>query len=504
MGPAWTRGEMERPAGEKSMGTWTAAVFTPEQQARLHVDEMGEPVVAQEPEPPPAVDEIREVMYSYVSSATYMGARHQPCRHRTSLCPDRCGHAIDVFTFKLDALAVTKNEESGSVRWVTPEKEGTERMIGESDLKEFAGLAKSLAAGDTVDLRWSHDYVTVGGSSGPDRPCTHLARAAGGDSGGLWEGPEALAQEREMAAQQQRERASAQELRHDDPGLPSLEADVAALDSLRMIHSMDVTELKSYDSPPAVFQQVMQAVCILMSRAPTWAESRMLMGDARFLQKLKEFDKDAVSRKQLKQLEKHLAHPEAAGRVSKAAKGLAMWVLGIAAHTSMRTGLKIRLPPPPPPSPHNVAGTCMRVKVSGVGSSRTKKPSTAPVWWWTGRRFGGAATAVVGRARIIQRPQSTPPRVKVKLTPDSTLSSRPVWDDGGPKEKQDIHVPGKPTAAAVRAPAAAPARAAAALEVSPAVVVALESMASQLDVLSRCVSGLDARMGAAEQALDRR
>ena len=41
-GPAWTRGEMEKPAGEKSMGTWTAAVYTEEQQARLGVNEQGE------------------------------------------------------------------------------------------------------------------------------------------------------------------------------------------------------------------------------------------------------------------------------------------------------------------------------------------------------------------------------------------------------------------------------------------------------------------------------
>merc|ERR1711862_811148 len=35
IGPAWTRGEIEKPAGEKNMGSWTAAVYTPEQQARL-------------------------------------------------------------------------------------------------------------------------------------------------------------------------------------------------------------------------------------------------------------------------------------------------------------------------------------------------------------------------------------------------------------------------------------------------------------------------------------
>jgi hypothetical protein len=41
IGPAWTRGEIEAPAGTKNMGTWTAAVYTEEQQARLNVDEYG-------------------------------------------------------------------------------------------------------------------------------------------------------------------------------------------------------------------------------------------------------------------------------------------------------------------------------------------------------------------------------------------------------------------------------------------------------------------------------
>ena len=43
LGPAWTRGEIEAPQGEKSMGSWTAAVYTAEQQARLGVDEVGRP-----------------------------------------------------------------------------------------------------------------------------------------------------------------------------------------------------------------------------------------------------------------------------------------------------------------------------------------------------------------------------------------------------------------------------------------------------------------------------
>lgn len=62
LGPAWTRGEIEAPEGEKSMGSWTAAVYTPEQQARLGVDEEGQPTAlprssseAAAP-PPPAAD----------------------------------------------------------------------------------------------------------------------------------------------------------------------------------------------------------------------------------------------------------------------------------------------------------------------------------------------------------------------------------------------------------------------------------------------------------------
>mmetsp|Transcript_88002 Transcript_88002/g.152463 ORF Transcript_88002/g.152463 Transcript_88002/m.152463 type:complete len:670 (+) Transcript_88002:59-2068(+) len=42
-GPAWTRGDIEQPAGFRDMGTWHAAVYTPEQQQRLGVDESGNP-----------------------------------------------------------------------------------------------------------------------------------------------------------------------------------------------------------------------------------------------------------------------------------------------------------------------------------------------------------------------------------------------------------------------------------------------------------------------------
>ena len=198
----------------------------------------------------PAVEEEREVMFSYVSSATFMGARHQPCRHMTSLCPDRCGHATDVYSFRLDTLATTKNEASSHVRWVTPETEGGTHMVGESDLKQYLDLAKSLSPGDKVILEWSHDYVTVGGSSGPDRPVTKLAALAtpaadsAGAENGLWEGADALAQQREMAEQWRRERAAAAEHRRQaELATQQLQEDSAELErTLSQIAAIEASD----------------------------------------------------------------------------------------------------------------------------------------------------------------------------------------------------------------------------------------------------------------------
>ena len=44
LGPAWTRGEIEPPAGEEDKGGWTARVYTAEQQSRLGVNADGTPL----------------------------------------------------------------------------------------------------------------------------------------------------------------------------------------------------------------------------------------------------------------------------------------------------------------------------------------------------------------------------------------------------------------------------------------------------------------------------
>ena len=62
VGPAFTRGEIEPPAGEKDMGSSKAAVYTKEQQDRLNVDELGQSKKAAADSVAPPMDE--KMMFS--------------------------------------------------------------------------------------------------------------------------------------------------------------------------------------------------------------------------------------------------------------------------------------------------------------------------------------------------------------------------------------------------------------------------------------------------------
>lgn len=72
MGPAWLHGEIERPAGEKDMGGWTAAVYTAEQQVHLGVDEFGQRVASRaagaEPQGSAPAPEDRPITKAYAAA----------------------------------------------------------------------------------------------------------------------------------------------------------------------------------------------------------------------------------------------------------------------------------------------------------------------------------------------------------------------------------------------------------------------------------------------------
>ncbi|XP_058126202.1 dynein axonemal heavy chain 2-like [Anopheles ziemanni] len=112
--------------------------------------------------------------------------------------------------------------------------------------------------------------------------------------------------------------------------MPALNAAVAALDSL---NKKDMNEIKSYSRPPTKVELVMEAVMILLGREPTWAEAKRQLGEQKFLDTLKGFDRNGISERTLKTIGAYVRNPELepdkVGTVSRAAKSLILWVRAI-------------------------------------------------------------------------------------------------------------------------------------------------------------------------------
>jgi dynein heavy chain len=112
-----------------------------------------------------------------------------------------------------------------------------------------------------------------------------------------------------------------------DEALPAYESAIKALDSL---DKKSIVELKSFKSPPAAVGLTMNAVCLLFGVKQEWGEAKKLMGDMRFLDKLKEFDKDNIPPKIIKSLNKWMMNeeftPQHIQSVSSACTSICMWV----------------------------------------------------------------------------------------------------------------------------------------------------------------------------------
>ncbi|CAE8588678.1 unnamed protein product [Polarella glacialis] len=111
-----------------------------------------------------------------------------------------------------------------------------------------------------------------------------------------------------------------------DIAMPALESALKSLDSL---DKKDIQEIKSFAKPPPLVMMTMEAVNVLLGEKPDWDTAKKVLGDSKFLEKLKGFDKDNIPVKILKQLEKYVMKPEytpeAVGNQSRAAKSLCMW-----------------------------------------------------------------------------------------------------------------------------------------------------------------------------------
>jgi dynein heavy chain len=109
-----------------------------------------------------------------------------------------------------------------------------------------------------------------------------------------------IAQEKQidLSAQSEvitREKAEAEIALAD--AIPALEAAAEALNSLK---KDDITEIRSFAKPNIYVQKVTECVCIL-KRVPdvSWKGAKGMMADSSFLKSLIEFEKDAITEKQV-------------------------------------------------------------------------------------------------------------------------------------------------------------------------------------------------------------
>lgn len=112
--------------------------------------------------------------------------------------------------------------------------------------------------------------------------------------------------------------------------LPDL---VQANDSLSQINKYHITEMKSFTNPPQLVRLAMQAVCVLLGAPPTWPEALRILADIRFLDRLRNFDKDHVDPVLIERVVYYVNHPdfsmENMKRASLASTTLCKWVLAI-------------------------------------------------------------------------------------------------------------------------------------------------------------------------------
>ncbi|XP_070509872.1 dynein beta chain, ciliary-like [Chironomus tepperi] len=134
-------------------------------------------------------------------------------------------------------------------------------------------------------------------------------------------------------------RANEEELRKAKPELDK------AADALNTLNKNNLTELKSFGSPPDIVVKVCAAVLVLYSKGKipkdrSWKQSKMMMSKVdEFLNSLINFDKDNIPPEVIKEVNIYMDDPEFDGEKIKskslAAAGLAKWVIGIVGYNSV-------------------------------------------------------------------------------------------------------------------------------------------------------------------------
>ncbi|XP_071160600.1 dynein axonemal heavy chain 6-like isoform X2 [Mytilus edulis] len=114
------------------------------------------------------------------------------------------------------------------------------------------------------------------------------------------------------------------------------------LKDLKKINKGSLTELKSFTNPPQLVKMVMEAVCILLGRTPSWEQSKKLLGDVNnFMQQIQNYDKDNISPEVITKIRnEYTSDPEfsveKAKNVSGAVWKLCSWVIAMEKYDNLK------------------------------------------------------------------------------------------------------------------------------------------------------------------------
>jgi hypothetical protein len=100
--------------------------------------------------------------------------------------------------------------------------------------------------------------------------------------------------------------------------------------ALEKLDKQEVAEVKAYSSPPEPVMNVMEAVMIVFNQPPNWATAKKELSNPNFLQKIKNYPKESIKDRTLKQIEKYTKRPgfqpNIILNVSQAASALCQWI----------------------------------------------------------------------------------------------------------------------------------------------------------------------------------
>ncbi|CAG5135432.1 unnamed protein product, partial [Candidula unifasciata] len=132
--------------------------------------------------------------------------------------------------------------------------------------------------------------------------------------------------------------------------MPAMRAAISALDTLKQ---NDITIVKSMNEPPPGVKLVMESICIMKGIKPDrkvdsngkqyddyWQASKKMLSDMKFLDSLKEYDKDNIPPAIIRKIrEKYILNkdfnPAVIKNVSSACEGLCKWVKAIDVYDSV-------------------------------------------------------------------------------------------------------------------------------------------------------------------------